>query len=150
MTDDIYEHILFDGRTFATLAEVEPRLKARTLTVNGLSKAYSMTGWRVGYAGGPQPLIRAMAKIQSQSTSAPCSISQAAALAALDGPQDIVRERAAIFQHRRDLLLDEFASIPGMRPNAPQGAFYLFLDRSEEHTSELQSLMRISYAVFCL
>lgn len=128
LTDDIYEHIVFDGRRFFTLAQVEPRLKARTLTVNGVSKAYSMTGWRIGYAGGPQPLIRAMAKIQSQSTSAPCSISQAAAVAALDGPQDLVHERARIFQHRRDLLLKEFETIPGIRPNAPEGAFYLFLD----------------------
>src|SRR3546814_12265012 len=116
MPDYIYEHILFDGSTFATLAEVEPRLKARTLTVNGLSKAYSMTGWRVGYAGGPQPLIRAMAKIQSQSTSAPCSISQAAALAALDGPQDSVRERAASFQHPRPLLLGGFGAFPATPP----------------------------------
>ena len=130
MVDDIYEQILFDGRRFATLAEVEPRLKSRTLTINGVSKAYSMTGWRIGYAGGPAELIRAMAKIQSQSTSAPCSISQAAALAALDGPQDLVRERSAIFQRRRDLLLKEFASIPGLRPNAPQGAFYLFVECS--------------------
>ncbi|MGE3477842.1 MAG: pyridoxal phosphate-dependent aminotransferase [Rhodospirillaceae bacterium] len=131
IVDDIYEQILFDGRKFVTLAEVEPRLKERTLTINGVSKAYSMTGWRIGYAGGPQALIRAMAKIQSQSTSAPCSVSQAAALAALDGPQGIVRERCAVFQRRRDLLLKEFASIRGMRPNAPQGAFYLFLDCSE-------------------
>ena len=131
MVDDIYEQILFDGRKFVTLAEIEPRLKERTLTINGVSKTYSMTGWRIGYAGGSQALIRAMAKIQSQSTSAPCSVSQAAALAALDGPQDIVRERSAVFQRRRDLLLKEFASIRGMRPNTPQGAFYLFPDCSE-------------------
>lgn len=130
MVDDIYEHILFDGLRFATLAQVDPQLKSRTLTVNGVSKAYSMTGWRIGYAGGPPELIRAMGKIQSQSTSAPSSISQAAASAALDGPQDIVRERSAIFQRRRDLLLAEFASIPGLRPNAPQGAFYLLVDCS--------------------
>ncbi len=130
MVDDIYEQILFDGRTFATLAEVEPRLKQRTLTINGVSKAYSMTGWRIGYGGGPAELVRAMAKIQSQSTSAPCSISQAAAVAALDGPQDLVRERCAIFEARRNLLLKEFESIRGLRPNAPQGTFYLFLDCS--------------------
>ena len=128
MVDDIYEQIIFDGCKFATLAEVEPRLKQRTLTINGVSKAYSMTGWRVGYGGGPAELVRSMAKIQSQSTSAPCSISQAAALAALDGPQDIVRKRCAIFEARRDLLLKEFMSIRGMHPNTPQGAFYLWLD----------------------
>ncbi|RUZ46670.1 pyridoxal phosphate-dependent aminotransferase, partial [Mesorhizobium sp. M7A.F.Ca.CA.004.05.2.1] len=98
LTDDIYEHILFDGRTFHTIAGVEPRLKDRTLTVNGVSKAYAMTGWRIGYAGGPEPLIRAMATVQSQSTSNPSSISQAATIAALEGPQDFLRPRALEFQ----------------------------------------------------
>lgn len=131
MSDDIYEHVLFDGRKFNTIAAIEPRLKARTLTINGVSKAYSMTGWRIGYAGGPAALIRAMAKIQSQSTSAPSSISQAAALAALAGPQDIVHERTAILEKRRDLLIKEFDTIKGMHAYTPDGAFYLFLDCRE-------------------
>lgn len=128
LSDDIYEHILFGGARFATLAQVEPRLKQRTLTVNGVSKAYAMTGWRIGFAGGPAPLIEAMKRIQSQSTSAPCSISQAAAVAALDGPQEAVRARTREFERRRDMLALEFEAIPGMRPNRPQGAFYLLID----------------------
>jgi aspartate aminotransferase len=126
LTDDIYEHILFDGRTFATLAEVEPELKARTLTVNGVSKAYAMTGWRIGYAAGPATLIKAMVKLQSQSTSGASSISQAAAREALGGPQEIVRERTAIFQQRRDMIVAALNAVPGIRCHVPEGAFYVY------------------------
>ncbi|TPI38105.1 pyridoxal phosphate-dependent aminotransferase [Mesorhizobium sp. B3-1-9] len=126
LTDDIYEHILFDGRPFHTIAGVEPRLKERTLTVNGVSKAYAMTGWRIGYAGGPEPLIRAMATVQSQSTSNPSSISQAATIAALDGPQDFLRPRALEFQARRDRALELLRAIPGLTCEIPEGAFYLY------------------------
>src|SRR5690606_31879076 len=105
LSDDMYEHILYDGRTFATPAQVAPALKSRTLTVNGVSKSYSMTGWRIGYAGGPAELIRGMAVIQSQSTTNPSSISQWAAVEALNGPQDFIAERSAIFQERRDLIV---------------------------------------------
>ncbi len=126
LTDDIYEHILFDGRTFHTIAAVEPRLKERTLTVNGVSKAYAMTGWRIGYAGGPEPLIRAMATVQRQSTSNPSSISQAATIAALEGPQDFLRPRALEFQARRDRALELLRAIPGLTCRTPQGAFYLY------------------------
>ena len=105
MTDDMYEHIAYPPFVFATPAEVEPRLHDRTLTVNGVSKAYAMTGWRIGYAAGPQPLIRAMVTVQSQSTTNPCSISQWAAVEALDGPQDYVAEAAAAFRRRRDLVV---------------------------------------------
>jgi aspartate aminotransferase len=126
LTDDMYEHILYDGRRFATMAQVEPRLKERTLTVNGVSKAYAMTGWRIGYAGGPAELVKAMTKLQSQSTSNPSSIGQAAAVQALNGPQDEVRERCGIFQQRRDALLRQLRAIDGMTCHAPEGAFYLF------------------------
>jgi aspartate aminotransferase len=126
VTDDIYEHILFDGRTFATIAQVAPDLKDRTLTVNGASKSYSMTGWRIGYAGGPPELIREMIKVQSQSTSGPCSVSQAAVVAALTGPQDFVSERASAFEHRRDLVLSMIRQAPGLTCDTPEGAFYLF------------------------
>eukprot|EP01035_Chromulina_nebulosa_P059700 gene59700-81691_t len=105
LADDIYEHILYDGLAFATPAVVEPRLRERTLTVNGVSKAYAMTGWRVGYGAGPRALIAAMAVVQSQTTSCPSSISQAAAIEALTGPQDIVAERCADFQARRDFVV---------------------------------------------
>lgn len=126
MTDDIYEHILFDGVTFATIAEVEPELQDRTLTINGVSKAYAMTGWRIGYAGGPWRLIQAMATLQSQSTSNPSSISQAASIAALNGPQDFLRKRAQSFQDRRDTSLKLLREIPGLTCETPQGAFYLY------------------------
>lgn len=126
MTDDMYEHIRYDGWEFATIAAVEPRLKDRTLTVNGVSKAYSMTGWRIGYAGGPSWLIKAMATIQSQSTTNPSSVSQAAAVAALTGPLDFLAERNAVFQARRDLCLNGFNSIEGLSCLKPDGAFYLF------------------------
>lgn len=126
MTDDMYEHLRYDGWKFSTIAAEVPALRDRTLTINGVSKAYSMTGWRIGYAGGPQPLIAAMATIQSQSTSNPCSIAQAAAMAALDGPMDFLAERNDVFQQRRDLCLDAFNSTPGLGCRRPEGAFYLF------------------------
>lgn len=126
MTDDMYEHLRYDGWEFSTIAAVVPELKDRTLTVNGVSKAYSMTGWRIGYAGGPQPLIAAMATIQSQSTSNPCSIAQAAAVAALDGPLDFLASRNEVFLQRRNLCLEAFNSTPGLKCQTPQGAFYLF------------------------
>ena len=126
LTDDIYEHIVYDGLPFATVAQVEPRLIDRTLTVNGVSKAYAMTGWRIGYGGGPVELIRAMAKLQSQSTTSPCSISQAAATEALNGPQDFIPERAAIFQERRDLVVGMLNQTKGIACPTPQGAFYVY------------------------
>lgn len=128
LVDDIYEHILFDGRNFKTLACVAPDLAPRILTVNGVSKAYSMTGWRVGYASGPKPLIDAMTKIQMQINSHTSSVSQAAAAAALDGPQDEIVRRCKIFQARRDMLLARFSLIDGLRTPKPDGAFYLFPD----------------------
>lgn len=128
MTDDMYEHIVYDGFAFATPAQVEPKLYDRTLTVNGVSKSYAMTGWRIGYAGGPQELIKAMAKIQSQSTSNPCSISQAAATAALNGQHDFLQERNDAFKRRRDLVVEKLNAIPGISCNTPEGAFYVFPD----------------------
>jgi aspartate aminotransferase len=126
LTDDMYEHIRYDGWKFETIAAVEPRLRDRVLTCNGVSKAYAMTGWRIGYAGGPADLIKAMATIQSQSTTNPSSVSQAAALAALTGPLDFLAERNAVFQERRDLCLTAFNSIEGLSCRKPDGAFYLF------------------------
>lgn len=126
MTDDIYEHILYDGREFATIAQVEPALKARTLTINGVSKAYAMTGWRIGYGGAPAELVKAMVKLQSQSTSNPSSISQAAALEALSGPQDFIAERTRVFQSRRDAVVSALNTMPGITCHAPEGAFYVF------------------------
>ena len=126
LADEIYEHILFDGRRFASMAAVAPQLASRTLTVNGVSKAYAMTGWRIGFAGGPPGLIRAMAKMQSQSTSSPSSVSQAAALAALTGPQDIVRKHCAEFEARRDRFKPVLAAVPGLTCDLPHGAFYFF------------------------
>ncbi len=126
LSDDIYEHLLFDDTAFSTIAEVEPALRDRTLTVNGVSKAYAMTGWRLGYAGGPAALINNMAKLQSQSTSNPSSISQWAAVEALTGPQEFLRDRAVSLQQRRDLVLDMLAGIPGLTWLRPQGAFYVF------------------------
>ena len=126
MTDDIYEHILYDGRQFATIAQVEPALKERTLTINGVSKAYAMTGWRIGYGGAPAALVKAMTKLQSQSTSNPSSISQAAAQEALNGPQDFIAERTRIFQERRDKVVAELNRIPGVTCHLPEGAFYVY------------------------
>lgn len=126
LTDDIYEHVLFDGREFCTMAQVAPELKCRTLTVNGVSKAYAMTGWRLGYAAGPEDLIKAMTKLQSQSTSNPCSVSQAAAVEALLGPQDYVAARSLVFQGRRDTVVTMLNAIPGITCHSPDGAFYVF------------------------
>jgi aspartate aminotransferase len=128
--DDMYEHIVYDGFRFRTIAEVCPDLYERTLTVNGCSKAYAMTGWRIGFAGGATWLIKAMAKLQSQSTSNPCSIAQAAAVAALTGPQDFLRERAAAFQVRRDLVVDMLNAAEGISCPRPEGAFYVYPDVS--------------------
>ena len=125
-TDDIYEHIVYDGFGFATVAEVEPALYDRTLTMNGVAKAYAMTGWRIGYAGGPREIIKAIAKVQSQSTSNPCSISQAATVAALTGPQDFMAERAEVFRTRRDLVVDMLNAAEGLTCPLPQGAFYVY------------------------
>ena len=126
MSDDIYEHILYDGLEFTTMVQVEPRLAGRTLTVNGASKAYAMTGWRLGYAGGPVDLIKAMAKVQSQVTVNPSSITQAAAVEALNGPQDVVRERTAVFQDRRDKVVAMLNQAAGISCRRPEGAFYVY------------------------
>ena len=126
MSDDIYEHLIYDGLPFVTPAQLEPSLKGRTLTVNGVSKAYAMTGWRLGYGGGPKELIAAMAVVQSQSTTNPSSISQAAAIAALTGLQDILVERRIAFQRRRDIVVDGLNAIDGISCRRPEGAFYVF------------------------
>lgn len=126
LADDMYEHIVYDGFKFATIAEACPDLFERTLTVNGCSKAYAMTGWRIGYAGGASWLIKAMAKLQSQSTSNPCSIAQAAAVAALNGDQSFLAERNAAFQGRRDLVVSMLNAIDGMHCPTPEGAFYVY------------------------
>ena len=126
MADDMYEHIVYDGFEFATIAQVCPSLYERTLTVNGCSKAYSMTGWRIGFAGGAPWLIKAMAKLQSQSTSNPSSISQAAAVAALNGPQDFLKDWVARFQSRRDLVVSMLNQVNGMTCPRPEGAFYVY------------------------
>jgi len=126
MTDDMYEHLVYDDFKFATVAEVEPQLFDRTLTVNGVSKAYAMTGWRIGYAGGPQELIKAMAKVQSQSTSNPSSISQWAAVEALTGTQDFIKPNAEIFKARRDLVVSMLNQSAGISCPVPEGAFYVF------------------------
>ncbi|MBV8191400.1 MAG: pyridoxal phosphate-dependent aminotransferase [Alphaproteobacteria bacterium] len=126
MADDIYEHLTYDGFGFCTAAEVEPRLKERTLTVNGASKAYAMTGWRVGFAGGPKPLIAAMVNMQGQIGSGISTISQAASTAALDGPQDLIKERVADYQKRRDEVVDMVRQAKGITCHKPEGAFYVF------------------------
>ncbi len=126
MTDDMYEHLAYDDFKFCTPAEVEPRLYERTLTVNGVSKAYAMTGWRIGYAAGPEHLIAAMRKIQSQSTSNPCSISQWAAVEALNGPQDYIEISRPIFQDRRDLVVKMLNDAKGVNCHTPEGAFYVY------------------------
>ena len=126
LADDIYEHLVFDGFRFATPAQVEPRLKERTLTLNGVSKSHAMTGWRIGYGAGPAALIAAMRKVQGQCTSNPCSIAQWAAVAALDGPQDGLAERAAVYARRRDMVVDALNACPGIDCPRPEGAFYVF------------------------
>lgn len=131
LTDDIYEHILFDGLKFKTIAQLEPRLKERTITMNGVSKAYAMTGWRLGYAGGPEAIIGAMANVQSQSTSGACSIAQAAAVEALTGDQIFISESREVFQSRRDQALKIMNSARGLHAIKPDGAFYLFVNCEE-------------------
>ena len=126
MTDDIYEHIIFDGRHAQTIAAVEPRLKERTITINGVSKTYAMTGFRIGYCGGPANLMAEMLKMQSQATSGPSSIGQAAAVAALTGPQDFVAARAREFQERRDLVVSMLNQARGLTCRSPEGAFYVY------------------------
>ena len=125
LSDDIYEHITYDGFKFFTIAQIE-KLKSRTLTMNGVSKSYSMTGWRIGYAAGPKEIIKAMAKIQSQSTSNPSSISQAAAVEALNGTQDFILERSNSFKERRNFVVDSLNNIKGISCLSPEGAFYVF------------------------
>lgn len=126
MSDDMYEHLVYDGFEFTTPAQVEPQLYDRTLTVNGVSKAYSMTGWRIGYAAGPEPLIKAIGKIQSQSTSNPCSISQWAAVEALNGPQDFIPVNNDTFKRRRDMVVAMLNEAPGITCPTPEGAFYVY------------------------
>jgi aspartate aminotransferase len=126
LSDDMYEHIVYDGFTLTTPAEVEPAVKDRTLTLNGVSKAYSMTGWRIGFGAGPEKLIRAMAKLQSQSTTNPSSISQWAAVEALSGPQDFIPKNAEIFRQRRDLIVSMLNQANGLSCPRPEGAFYVF------------------------
>ena len=125
-TDDIYEKLAYDGFKPATVVEVEPRLRSRTLTMNGCSKAYAMTGWRIGFAGGPSALIKAMDKLQSQSTSNASSVSQAAAVEALTGPQDFIGEMVAAYRERRDLVVGMLNQAPGINCHKPEGAFYVF------------------------
>ncbi|MEP1442779.1 MAG: pyridoxal phosphate-dependent aminotransferase [Hyphomicrobiales bacterium] len=127
LSDEIYEHILFDGQKFNSFVEVCPELKDRVLTVNGVSKAYAMTGWRIGYGAGPQPLIKAMTKVQSQISSGACSIAQAAAVAALNGPQDEVHRFCEAFEARRNLVVDRVAKIDGLTLDPPGGAFYALI-----------------------
>ncbi len=126
MTDDMYEHLVYDGFKFTTPVQIEPKLRERTLTVNGVSKAYCMTGWRIGYAGGPGHLIKAMSTIQSQSTSCASSISQWAAIEALDGPQDFIARNNAVFQERRDLVVSMLNQAKGIHCPKPEGAFYVY------------------------
>ena len=125
LSDDIYEHVIYEGFKFFTIAQIE-ELKERVLTMNGVSKAYSMTGWRIGYAAGPKEIIKAIAKIQSQSTTNPSSISQAAAVEALNGTQDFIKERATSFQERRDFVVKALNEIDGIECLNPEGAFYVF------------------------
>ena len=126
LTDDVYEHLIYDGHTFHTIAEVEPALYDRTITCNGVSKGYSMTGWRVGFAGGPRDIIANMSKMQSQSTSGSSAVSQAAAIAALTGPQEFVAERTADLQQRRDILYEKLCRSEGLKCDVPGGAMYIF------------------------
>jgi len=126
LTDDMYEHLVYGGFDYATIAQVAPDLYDRTLTVNGVSKAYAMTGWRIGYAGGPKPLIDLMRKVAGQTTSNPSSISQWAAVEALNGPQDFIADRSHAFQRRRDLVADGLNAASGIRCPRPEGAFYVY------------------------
>ncbi|MFM0353805.1 pyridoxal phosphate-dependent aminotransferase [Paraburkholderia nemoris] len=126
LSDDIYEHLIFDGATFHTIAQVEPRLISRTLTMNGVSKAYAMTGWRIGFGTGPRWLLDAMEKLQGQQTSGASAISQHAALAALTGPQNFIAESRSVFEQRRDLMVKLLNQAPGLTCASPSGAFYAF------------------------
>jgi aspartate aminotransferase len=126
LSDDMYEHLVYDDFEFCTIAEVEPRLKDRTVTINGVSKTYAMTGWRVGFCGGPRDLIKAMVNMQGQISSGISTVGQAAAAAALDGPQDLVKERAAIYKERRDMVVEMLNAAPGIACHKPEGAFYVF------------------------
>lgn len=126
LADDIYEHLVYDGFEFTTIAQIEPKLYERTLTLNGVSKAYNMTGWRIGFAGGPEPLIKRMAAIQGHSTSNPSSISQAAAVAALNGPQDFMIKQREAFKQRRDMVVEMLNQVPGIKCPVPEGAFYVY------------------------
>ena len=126
LSDDIYEHLIFDGLAFFTIAQVEPRLRERVLTMNGVSKAYAMTGWRIGFCTGPHWLIEAMEKLQGQQTSGACTISQHAALAALTGPQDFIVQSRMVFRRRRDMVVEMLNQAVGLRCEVPQGAFYAF------------------------
>ena len=128
LTDDMYEHLVYDGFHFATIAAAEPALYDRTLTMNGVSKAYAMTGWRIGYAAGPEPLIAAMRKVMDQSTSNPCSISQWASVTALTGPQDFLDGFRAAYQARRNTVVAALGAMPGLRCPTPEGAFYVYPD----------------------
>ena len=126
LTDDMYEHLVFGDFEYWTIAQVEPALYERTLTMNGVSKAYAMTGWRIGYAAGPEPLINAMRKVMSQSTSNPASISQWAAVEALNGTQDFIKPNAKLFEQRRDLVVSMLNQASGLRCPTPEGAFYVY------------------------
>jgi aspartate aminotransferase len=126
LTDDMYEHLVYDDFKFCTPAQIEPALYERTLTMNGVSKAYCMTGWRIGYAGGPEKLIKAMSVLQSQSTSNPSSVSQAAAAAGLNGPQDFIAEHNKVFRERRDLVVGMLNQATGLKCHRPEGAFYVY------------------------
>ncbi len=126
LTDDIYEHLVYDGFTFSTIAQVEPALYPRTLTMNGVSKAYAMTGWRIGYAAGPEAIIKGMAAVMGHSTSNPCSISQYASVEALDGPQDFIEPNRRLFERRRDLVVSMLNRAPGLTCPTPEGAFYVY------------------------
>jgi aspartate aminotransferase len=126
LTDDMYEHLVYDNFVFSTPVQIEPRLKDRTVTMNGVSKAYCMTGWRIGYAAAPVALIKAIAKVQSQSTSNPCSVSQAASVEALNGPQDFIAKHNVVFKQRRDMVVEMLNQAKGLKCHKPEGAFYVY------------------------
>ncbi|MFK7795708.1 MAG: pyridoxal phosphate-dependent aminotransferase [Gammaproteobacteria bacterium] len=149
-TDDMYEHILFNGEKFSNILSVCPELKSRTLVLNGVSKAYSMTGWRIGYAAGPRDIIEAMKNIQSQSTSNPCSISQAAAEAALSSDQDCVSEMSAAFEERHDFVVEELNKISGISCSKSQGTFYCFanIDEAIQQTEGVEN--DVEFATYLL
>ena len=126
ISDDMYEHLMYADFKYATIAQVEPRLRDRVVTINGVSKTYAMTGWRIGFAAGPKDLIRAMVNMQGQATAGVSTIGQAAAVAALDGPQDLVAEQAAQYRRRRDIVVDALNAMPGISCHRPEGAFYVY------------------------